>query len=88
MNIAMSEIEKEILEALVALEHTVNSMAAAQPKPSLAPLFTRLDVLTRKLPADSDPNLLHYLHKKSYQKARLLLQGLDAENARGSCRHD
>jgi hypothetical protein len=48
-------------------------------------IFARLDALTAQLPKGSDPNLLHYLHKKSYEKARLLLQGRDAENARGSC---
>jgi hypothetical protein len=25
------------------------------------------------MPRDSDPNLLHYLHRKSYEKARLFL---------------
>jgi len=41
--------------------------------------------LTNQLPPDTDPNLLHYLHRKSYEKARLLLQGRDTENAQGSC---
>jgi len=31
--------------------------------------------------------LLHYLQKKSYEKARLYLQGRDAENQLGNCRH-
>jgi hypothetical protein len=30
---------------------------------------------------------LHYLRKKSYEKARLWLEGRDAENARGNCGH-
>jgi hypothetical protein len=42
--------------------------------------------LMRQLPRDADPNLLHHLHKKSYEKARLLLEGRGVENARGSCR--
>jgi hypothetical protein len=29
--------------------------------------------------------LLHYLHRKSYEKARLWLEDRDAENARGGC---
>jgi len=29
--------------------------------------------------------LLHYLHRKSYEKARLFLEGRGAENAAGSC---
>ena len=31
--------------------------------------------------------LLHYLHKRSYQKARLYLEGRDAENQAGQCGH-
>jgi hypothetical protein len=83
----MSELEKNILAALAELDRAVKAMPTANPKPSLQPLFARLDELTRQLPKDSDPNLLHYLHKKSYEKARLLLEGRDAENARGACPH-
>ncbi len=82
----MNEVEKSILSALVELEASVRAIPAAGPKPSLLPLFERLDALTRQLPRDADPNLLHYLHKRSYQKARLLLEGRDAENAEGTCR--
>lgn len=80
-------VEKEMLAALTQLDETVKSMAAANPKPSLLPIFARLDDLTRQLPRDADPTLLHYLHKKSYEKARLFLQGRDAENQVGNCRH-
>lgn len=82
-----SELEQQILAALLDLETAVARLATAQPKPSLLPLFQRLDDLTRQLPAGTDPNLLHYLHKKSYEKARLFLQGRDAENQVGNCRH-
>jgi len=83
----MTDLEKKILDSLVDLENTVKAMATSNPKPSLLPLFARLADLTRQLPKSTDPSLLHYLHKKSYEKARLLLQGRDAENAEGSCRH-
>ena len=63
------------------------SMTTANPKPNLQPIFARLDELARRLPKSADPNLLHYLHKKSYEKARLVLQGRDAENAEGNCGH-
>jgi len=82
----MTDLEKDILAGLVELENTIKSIADKGPKPNLLPLFERLDRLTRQLPKESDPNLLHYLHKKSYEKARLLLEGRDAENARGACR--
>ena len=83
----MTALEQNILQALLELEATVKAMPTANPKPALLPLFTRLDELTRQLPRDADPSLLHYLHKKSYEKARLLLQGRDAENAPGNCGH-
>jgi len=83
----MTETEQAILKSLVELENTVQSMPTANPKPNLMPLFARLDELTRALPRDTDPTLLHYLQKKSYQKARLFLEGRDAENQAGNCRH-
>lgn len=83
----MTPLEKELLTALGQLAETVKSKPAAGPKSALLPLFSRLDDLTAKLPPDTDPALLHYLHKKSYEKARLFLEGRDAENQAGGCRH-
>jgi len=80
-------IEKELLATLLHLEETVKALPTANPKPSLLPIFARLDELTGQLPRNTDPTLLHYLHKKSYEKARLFLQGRDAENQLGNCRH-
>ena len=82
-----SPVKKEILASLLHLAETVKAMPTANPKPSLLPVFARLDELTHQLPRDTDPALLHYLHKKSYEKARLFLQGRDAENQAGNCRH-
>ena len=81
----MNETEQRILDSLLELERAVASMATASPKPNLLPMFNRIDELTRQLPRDADPTLLHYLHKKSYEKARLFLQGRESENARGNC---
>ena len=83
----MTAVEQNILQALVELDAAVKAMPTANPKPSLLPLFSRLDELTRQLPRDASPDLLHYLHKKSYEKARLFLQGRDDENQTGSCGH-
>jgi hypothetical protein len=83
----MTATEREILETLTRLDISVKAMKTADPKPNLIPIFTRLDELTQNLPRDSDPSLLHYLHRKSYEKALLYLQGRDAENAEGTCRH-
>ena len=83
----MTETEQKILAALRELERAVASMPTAQPKPNLLPLFAQLDELTAQLPRATDPTLLHYLHKKSYEKARLFLEGRDTENQVGNCRH-
>jgi hypothetical protein len=85
MNKVMTESEQAILQALNELDAAVQAMPTAQPKPNLLPLFERLDALARQLPKGANPDLLHYLNRKSYEKARLLLQGRDAENARGAC---
>lgn len=74
-----------LLQTLQELESAVASMATANPKPNLIPIFDRIEELTRQLPRGTDPDLLHYLHKKSYQKALFFLQGRDAENQQGHC---
>jgi hypothetical protein len=81
------DILQNIFAVLVELDNTVKSMPTANPKPNLLPIFSRIDELTKQLPRDADPTLLHYLHKKSYEKARLFLEGRDAENQIGNCRH-
>jgi len=83
----MTELERNIHAALVELEEKVAAMSAPGPKPNLLPIFSRLDELARQLPPTTPRDLLHYLQKKSYQKARLFLEGRDAENQAGSCGH-
>jgi len=83
----MIETENQILKALLELEQAVKLMATANPKPNLLPIFAKLDQWTAQLPPETDPTLLHYLRKKSYEKARLFLQGRDSENKMGSCGH-
>ena len=80
----MTATEQELLDTLLELEDAV-ARVNADPKPDLMALFARLDALTVAMPKDSPPDLLHYLHKKSYQKARLFLQGQDPEA--GACPH-
>lgn len=82
-----SPVETELLVALTQLLETVKALPAANPKPSLLPIFSRLDELTKQLPRNADPTLLHYLHKKSYEKARLFLLDREVENQAGNCRH-
>jgi hypothetical protein len=82
-----TSVEENLLNALVELEQTVKSMPAANPKPNLLPLFAHIEELAKQLPADADPELRHFLQRKSYDKARLFLQGRNAENRVGNCRH-
>ena len=84
----MNTTEQAILKALLELESAVKSMLVANPKPNLLPLFSRLDELASQLPPDTDPQFLHYLRKKSYEKARLWLEDRRSEIARGGCRND
>jgi len=81
----MNKIEKDILAALQELDTEITSMRAQQKKANLLPLFSRLDELATQLPPGTDPDLMHYLRKKSYEKAKLLLEGRNAENRRGTC---
>ena len=82
-----SPLEQQIAAALAELETAVRTMAPAAPRPDLLPLFRRIDELTAQLPRETDPTLLHYLHKRSYQKASRFLAGREAENQSGNCRH-
>jgi len=84
----MTEVEKIVLQTLIELDLAVQAMPSANPKPDLLPLFTQLDELAKQLPSDADPELRHFLQRKSYEKARRMLEGRGAENAKGSCRHD
>lgn len=83
----MTELESQILAALVELENSTKAMATAQPKPNLVAIFQRLDQLAAQLPGGTDPDLVHYLRRKSYQKARLFLEGRNSENTAGGCAH-
>lgn len=82
----MTMIEREILKGLNELDAAVKSMKTADPKPDLLPLFARIDSLAHALPREASPDLLHYLQKRSYEKARLWLQGRFDEIQRGGCR--
>ena len=81
----MRTVIEDLLRTLVELEKAVKAVKTIPGKPNLLPLFSRIDRLVEELPKNTDPQLLHYLHRKSYEKARLYLQGLDKENQRGQC---
>jgi hypothetical protein len=81
----LTSTEAEILKALTELDSAVKSLRLSQARPDLQTLFQRIDSLARELPGEADPQLRHYLAKKSYEKARLFLQGRDGENVAGNC---
>ena len=74
----MTTTEQQLLGARKDLEVAVAGVNA-EPKPDLMAHFCRIDALTTKLPAEADGELLHYLHKKSYEKALLFLEARFAE---------
>ena len=80
----MTETEQAILDKLLELESAVAGINK-EVKPNLLGIFSELDEMTLSLPKDTAPDLMHYMHKKSYQKARLFLQGKDPEQ--GECPH-
>jgi hypothetical protein len=79
----MQESEKKLLHVLLDLEAAVQSMPTTNPKPDLVSKFQEIDALAAQLPKGTHPQLIHYLQRKSYQKARLFLQGRDPENTKG-----
>jgi hypothetical protein len=83
----MTETEKNLLQALLDLEEAVRQLPTAHPKPNLLQRITRIDELAAQLPPGSDPELKHFLQRKSYEKARMHLEGHAGEVARGSCGH-
>ena len=83
----MTDVHQRLKQSLEQLEAAVAAMPTANPKPDLLPLFEQIDALGRQLPPGTDPSLIHYLQKRSYQKALRHLQGRDAENTPGACGH-
>lgn len=74
----MESLEQALLGKLLELETAAKTLATA--KPDLMRLFGEIENLAGRLPKSSNPSLLHYLQRKSYQKARLLLQGENPES--------
>jgi len=81
----MTQLEQELHAALLELDSAVKRMAATKERVDLLPLFARIDDLGAKLPLTTHPRLLHFIHRKSFEKAVLWLEGRKAEIARGTC---
>lgn len=81
----MTALEHDILKHLINLEATVKAIPTANPKPNLLPLFQQIEKLADQLPRDTAPDLLHYMQRKSYEKARQWLEGRHPEIQKGGC---
>jgi hypothetical protein len=81
----MTAIEKDLLARLIELESAVKALSTAKPKPNLLPLFQQIEEIADQLPRGTSPDLLHYLQKKSYEKARQWLEGRYPEIQKGGC---
>lgn len=81
----MTQLEQELHQALLELDGAVKRMAATKSPVDLMPHFTRIDQLGAKLPAGTDPQLVHFIQRKSFEKATLWLAGRKAEITRGIC---
>lgn len=82
----MNDVERQVLASLRELDAMAKAMKNASPKPNLIPVFDRLDKLARELGPGADHQLLHYLHKKSYEKALRHLEDREAQSASGVSR--
>jgi hypothetical protein len=67
-------VEQELLDALAQLDNAIKAMPATEGKPNFLLLFGRIDELAEQLPPVADPELRHFLQRKSYQKAKCLLE--------------
>ena len=81
----MTQLEQELHRALLDLDGAVKRMVASKTPVDLMPLFARIDELGAKLPVGSDPQLVHFIQRKSFVKAMLWLEGRKAEITRGVC---
>ena len=68
-NIANSEVQ--LLEALESYFQAVELQKQPTPeqRPALRPYVERLDTLTAQLLSEVDPQLHHFMVRKSYEKA-------------------
>lgn len=71
----MNPIEQELLRELKGIDDAAARMAAGAAGEGVLPHVRRIAELKRLLPAGTDPQLLHYLAKNSYGKARSFLEG-------------
>ncbi len=73
-------MEKEIKETLIALFAGINNADG----PAIVRETARLDEIATRARGKVDPRLQHFLERRSYDKARMFLEGL-ADIPAGVC---
>ena len=81
----MTDLESELLGELRRLDEVGRNSPGPGPRPDLPGALARIADLTRRLPAGTSPELLHFLHKRSLEKAQRFLEGKNPEP--GACPH-
>lgn len=71
----MTEFEINLKNTLEEFQSVLDSGA----KENLSEILQRIQQLTEATPPDTHPQLVHYLQKRSYQKAIQWLNGEDPE---------
>lgn len=83
----MTQLEQQLYDSLITLDKAIKSFAATKQPVDLVPMMKRIDELGAQLPPETDPQLLHFIQKKSFEKAILWFEGRHAEIGRGNCGH-
>jgi hypothetical protein len=73
----MTELERALLDALKELESALAADRGGVVRSDVGAALRRIDTLSAQLPDSADPELKHFLQRKSYEKARMRLQELE-----------
>jgi hypothetical protein len=79
----MATVEQELRGALAKFMRAV----ADKNQPAVASALARVTELQQKLGADAPPMLVHYLERRSYQKALDFLNSGHSETEMPQCGH-
>jgi len=73
-------IEKELKEALVSMQEAIGNSDA----PAISRCLIQLDEAAKTHERELDPQLSHFLKRRSYQKALMFLEG-EGDIPKGIC---
>ncbi len=73
-------IEQKLKEALISMQEAISQSDAAR----ISKALSELDDAARTHKRELDPQLLHFLKRRSYQKALMFLEG-ESDIPKGIC---